>query len=355
MSTYIASGQNKGLYWPTDGWRTCTPEEAGMVSAKLNKVFEYAANPDYKVKSIVIVKDGYIVGEAYFGDSDITTSHQSASMAKSFTSALVGIAIEHGLVKGIDEKVCQYYQEWDCADEIDYRSSITLRHVMTLTTGLDWEEDWTPGYSGRNDTFEMFKSRDFLEFMLQRKGLQEPGTTFTYSTGDPMLLSGIIQKVSGMTAFEFAKKHLLEPIGICDLTWGSDPAGHTITFAGINAPAREYAKFGYLYLHRGYWDGKQLVPEQWVDVSTRVVSGVNGWECYGLLWHVNLPLRLEAPDSCIPSEGYMADGVGGQSIFVIPSKGLVIVKTASEDKIQMNKATLLELILDSVVEGNSQQ
>ena len=349
MNKYIASGQNTGPYWPTDGWRTCSPEEAGMDSAKLTRAFEYAVNPDYKVKSIVIVKDGYIVGEANFGDSHIGTSHQSASMAKSFTSALVGIAIQQGLVKSIDEKVCQYYQEWDCTDEIDYRSSITLRHVMTLTTGLDWEEDWTPGYSGRNDTFEMVRSGDFLGFMLQRKGLHEPGTTFTYSTGDPMLLSGIIQKVSGMTAFEFARKHLLEPIGISNLMWSSDPRGHTLTFAGISAPAREYARFGYLYLKRGQWDGKYIVPEQWIDISTRAVSGVDGWECYGLLWHVNLPLRLEAPHSNIPSDGYMADGVGGQQIFIIPSKGLVVVKTASEDKVQMNQATFLELILDSIV------
>ena len=350
MTMYVASGRNTGQYWPTDGWRSCAPEEAGMDSGKLAKVFEYAANPDYKVKSVVIVKDGYIVGEAYFGDSHVGSSHESASMGKSFTSALVGIAIEQGLIKGIDEKVCQYFEEWDCGDETDYRSSITLKHVMTLTTGLDWEEDWTPGYSGRNDTFEMVRTGDFLGFMLQKKGLHEPGTTFTYSTGDPMLLSGIIQKVSGMTAFEFAGKNLLEPIGISDLKWSSDSAGHTVTFAGISAPAREYAKFGYLYLNRGQWDGKQVVPAHWVDTSTRAVSGVDGWECYGLLWHVNLPVRLGAPQSSIPSDGYMADGVRGQSIFIVPSKGLVAVKTASQDKIQISQATFLELILDSIVE-----
>jgi len=350
MTRYVASGQNVGEYWPTDDWRTCAPEEVGMDSGKLVRAFEYAANPDYRVKSIAVVKDGYIVGEAYFGDSDVGTSHQSASMAKSFTSALIGIAVEQGLIKSIDERVCQYYEEWDCKDETDYRSSIALRHVMTLTTGLDWEEDWSPGYTGRNDTFEMVRSQDYVAFMLQRKGLHEPGTAFTYSTGDPMLLSGVIEKVSGMTAFEFARKHLLAPIGIRELTWNSDPAGHTMTFAGINAPAREYAKFGYLYLRRGQWDGRQIVPEEWVDVSTRAVSGVDGWECYGLLWHVNLPVRLGAPpDSGIPADGYMADGVGGQQIFIVPSKRLVVAKNASQDKVQINQAAFLELILDAII------
>ena len=181
-----------------------------MNSEKLLQAIEYAATPAFNTDGLVIIRKGHIVGEAYFGKFKIDSRHQSASMAKSFTSTLVGIAIDKGLIKDIDERICRYYPEWDCNNQDDFRSRITIRHVMTLTTGLQWHEDWSKWDPATNDALKMGQSGRFVKYMAERKGLYEPGSQFEYSTGDPILLSRVIQQVTGVTALEFARQNIFK-------------------------------------------------------------------------------------------------------------------------------------------------
>ena len=347
-SEYICRGKNEGVYWPTTEWRTAKPEEVGMNSSKLVNAVEYAANPQFKTDGLAIIKGGYVVAEAYFGEFQRDTKHISHSVAKSFTSALVGIAIDKGLIANVDEKLCRYFDQWDCDDKDDMRSRITIRHALTLTTGLKWKEDWVNFNPATNDAMKMIYSRKFLEYMLNKEPIHEPGEFFTYSTGDPMLLSGVISKVTGMNAFEFASKYLFQPLGISSVRWDSDSQGYTATFSMLHLTVRDYAKFGYLYLNKGKWEDKQIVPEEWVVKSIRTDPGVKMWRAYGYLWHVNLPLRLNAEGSNIPADGYMAEGVLGQNIVIIPSKDLVIVKVANKQGEGINLVKFLTLVLDAV-------
>jgi CubicO group peptidase (beta-lactamase class C family) len=347
---YICQGKNEGVYWPTKEWRTAKPEEVGMNSEKLVKAIEYAADPRHKTDGVAIIKNGYIVAEAYLGEFQKDAKHISHSMAKSFTSALVGIAVDKGLISGVDEKLCQYFDEWDCDD--DMRNKISIRHVLTLTTGLKWKEDWVNFDPDTNDAIKMIYSRKFLGYMLDREVISEPGKVFTFSTGDPMLLSGVIAKATGMSALEFAKENLFQHIGISSVRWDSDSQGYTATFSMLHLTVRDYAKFGYLYLNKGKWEDKQIVSEEWVNISTRTDPSVRMWKAYGYLWHVNLPLRLGARDSNIPADGYMAEGVLGQNIFIIPSKNLVIVKVANDQDRGMDLVKFLTLVLDAIDEGS---
>ena len=178
---YICQGKNEGVYWPTKEWRTAKPEEVGMDSQKLVKAIEYAADPLYKTDGVTIIKDGYIVAEAYLGEFQKDTEHISHSMAKSFTCALIGIAIDQKLISGIDEKLCKYYEKWDCSDKDDLRSRITIRHALTLTTGLEWHEDWSKWDPTTNDALKMGASGHFVRYMSDRVGLHEPGERFVYS------------------------------------------------------------------------------------------------------------------------------------------------------------------------------
>lgn len=351
---FIGTGKYTGTYWPTDKWRTCKPEEVGMRTDKLLKAIEFVANPDINTQGIVIIRDGYIVGEAYFGDFTIDSRHVSHSMAKSFTSALIGIAIAKGLIEGVDEKICRYYKEWDCNDRNDPRSRISIRHAMTLTTGLEWQEDWTKWDPATNDALKMGASGYFVEYMSARKGLYEPGQRFCYSTGDPMLLSRVIQKATGMTAFEFARRNLFKPLHITNVSWEHDQHGYTSTAWGLHTTVRDYAKFGYLFLRRGRWEGRQIVPEQWVEKSTRTDPGVKMWRAYGYLWHVNLPYRLQwsrspVSSDAIPSDGYMAEGVLGQYIFIIPSKNIVIARVADDRSGGKWVVEFLTMVLDAII------
>lgn len=347
-SNYIAQGENTGEYWPTEDWRTCSPEAVGMDSQKLQQAIEYAATPRFNTEGILVVKNGYIVGEGYFGAFKKKRRHTSHSMAKSFTSTLIGIAIDKGLISGIDAKLCQYYEDWDCDDaDVDTRAKITIRHAMTLTTGLEWQENWSVWDPSTNDALKMGASGQFYQYMSDREGLHEPGSKFYYSTGDPMLLSRVIQEATGMNAFEFAKQNLFKPIGIKSVWWQKDRDGYTATAWGLSTTVREFAKLGYLFLKKGKWEDVQVVSEEWVEKSTKTDPTVRMWNAYGYLWHVNLPVRLRAWGSTIPSDSFMAEGVMGQNIFVIPSRNLVIVKVANQTRARIEEAKLLTMILDA--------
>ena len=350
---YLGQGKYTGSYWPTAQWRTCKPEEVGMDSEKVLEAIEYAATPRFNNEGLVIIRKGYIVGEAYFGRFKMNRRHVSHSMAKSFSSTLIGIAIDQGLIKSIDEKLCTYYDSWDCDNQEDPRSRITIRHAMTLTTGLEWHEDWSKWDPATNDALKMGQDNHFVKYMSERKGLHEPGQKFFYSTGDPMLLTLVIQKATGMTAMEFAQKNLFDPLNITNARWAKDLDGYTATAWGLMLTVRDYAKFGYLFLNKGRWEDRRIVSEEWVEKATKTDPGVAMWQAYGYLWHVNLPLRLKWSGSResrkdIPADGYMAEGVLGQNIFIIPSKDLVIVRVANETKGSMDLVKFLNIVLSGI-------
>lgn len=352
-SGYLGQGEYSGKYWPTMEWRVCKPEGVGMNSEKLRQAIEYAATPAFNTDGLVIIRKGHIVGEAYFGKFKIDSRHQSFSMAKSFTSTLVGIAIDKGLIKDIDERICRYYPEWDCNNKEDFRSRITIRHVMTLTTGLQWYEDWSKWDPATNDALKMGQSGRFVKYMAERKGFYEPGSHFEYSTGDPILLSRVIQQVTGGTALEFARQNIFKPLNITNVDWEKDRDGYTATAWGLQTTVRDFAKFGYLFLNKGRWEDQRVVSESWVDKATKTDPTVKMWDAYGYLWHVNLPGRLKVNRSpisteAIPADGFMAEGVLGQNIIVIPSKDLVIVRVANETGRKIDLVKFLTMVLDAV-------
>ena len=350
---YLGQNEYTGKYWPTKGWKECKPEAVGMNSDKLLRAIEYAATPAFNTEGLIIIRKGHIVGEAYFANFKINSRHVSNSMAKSFTSALVGIAIDKRLVKDIDERICQYYKEWNCKDKDDLRSRITIRHTMTLTTGLEWQEDWSKWDPATNDALKMGQSGRFTKYMAERKGLHEPGQRFYYSTGDPMLLSRVIQAVTGVTVFEFARQNLFKPLNMTNIDWQEDLDGYTSTGWGLNTTVRDYAKFGYLFLNKGYWEDRRVVSGEWVEKSTKTDPSVKMWSAYGYLWHVNLPLRLSFSRSpvstdAIPPDGYMAEGVRGQNIFILPSRDLVIVRVANQTRVAMDIVKFLTIVLNAI-------
>lgn len=328
-------------YYPTTEFRTATPEAAGIDPQKLETALSFATAHS-STQGILVLRHGYIVAERYSGGFTATTRHESYSMAKSFSSALVGIAISAGLIPGgVEARLCSYYpSNWNCDDANDPRSRITLKHAMNIETGLQWHEDWRSTPEGTNDT--IVGAANLLDYTLAKPAETEPGTVQRYSTGDPSLLSGVIQGATGKTALEYARQVLFQPIGIPDVQWNSDPKGRTTTYAGLQATLREYAKFAFLYSRHGMWDGQQIVPAAWVDQTTQAVDRCQ--DRYRYLWHINDPIRLGTADnSCadfpnctpltlanLPPDGYFAEGVFGQYILIFPNTDLVVVRLAQD-------------------------
>ena len=347
-------------YFPTDGWQSMAPDALGLDPVKLDAAINFQTATS-NTQAVFVVRHGYVAAEEYFGSTTAATRHQSYSMAKSFSSTLVGIAIEQGLLTGVDEKICTYYPEdWDCADAADLRSKITIDHAMNISTGIMWNENWNSDATGANDALNF----NMLDTMLGRQAVEEPGTRMRYSTGDPALLSGVFLGATGKSAYAYGQEVLFGPLGMSAIQWDSDLQGRTTTYAGIRGTATEYAKLGLLFLNKGMWDGEQIVPAEWVDKTTQGDKPCDDW--YRYLWHQNPPARLGTQDpACdalfcpptayadLPPDTFFAEGINGQFIFIIPSADMVVVRLASDGAGAENwdeyATEFLKLILDAVM------
>jgi len=346
---FLGKGDYLGKYWPTSGWRSCRPEDAGMSSEKLMRVYDYAANPKINTQGLVIIRKGYIIGEAYFGNFTSNSRHESFSVAKSFSSALVGIAVGRGLIKGVDETVASYYPQWQTPETPEAKKKMTIKDLLTMRSGLQWNEDDYYKDRSKNDVYIMIDSaKDYIQYVLNKPIIHDPGTHWYYSSGDSTLLSGILEKSTGMTAFEFGRRYLFEPLGLTDIIWLADPAGHTITAWGIQGTLREFAKFGYLYLEKGRWEDKQVVPRNWIEESARPVS--EEVKKYGYQWW-RLPALENSAKSEIPPDILFAWGIFTQQIFILPTEDLLIVRLGHDPDPthdEWREAEFLTLVLDSL-------
>lgn len=292
------------------------PEDVGMDAAVLEGARTYAFAEGRNTQGVVVVRRGTIVAEWYDSRSDATSRGASWSMAKSFTSALVGIALERGEIPSIDEPMTTYIPEWVGTDKED----IVLRDVLEMASGLEWNEDYDAAAAGGSDIIEMVldSSGSLVSVVLDNPVTATPGTRFNYSSGDTQLLSRVLAVATGMSAGEYARVHLLEPMGVSDSAWWRDTSGDTLTFCCLDMPSRDFARFGQLFLEGGRLGGRRIVPEAWVTEST---SPSRSFEGYGYQWWLE-----GRTQTGVPEDMYAAIGHDGQYIYIIPSLELVVVR-----------------------------
>jgi CubicO group peptidase (beta-lactamase class C family) len=293
-------------YDDTAEWDFSTPEEQGMDSEIVDMGLEWLSTTYGNLFSILIVRNDHLAVEEYFHGSARDHSNNVHSASKSMLSALVGIAIDQGHIEGLDQKISDIIPQYFVGAS-DLKKSITVRNMLQMEAGLDWTEDETE--------WDVARQPDWVQAILSRDLIHNPGDVFNYSTGLTHVMAAVIQKATGMSLCEFAHQYLFEPIGIVVEHWGRDP--QAIYSGGYNLymTPREMAKFGLLYLHEGKWNGQQIVPAAWVESSTQP-----SWVQYGQLWWLR---TIRGYDM------YFAWGYGGQFIYVIPE--LNIVWLSSQD------------------------
>jgi len=298
-----------------------------MDSQRLAAMFESIEEQDLNLDGVLIVRHGYIVTETYFPPFQQDTKHELYSCTKSFASALVGMAIDKGYVDGVSHPVLDFFSERTFANSDERKTAMTLENLLTMTSGLDWEEG-DPIYA------QMMRSPDWVQFVLDTPMAVEPGSQFNYCSGCSHVLSAIVQATTGTSTLDFAQAYLFEPLGISGVTWYADPDGIANGGWGLRLTPRDMAKLGYLYLHHGVWDGQQIVSAEWVSASVEAHVQTEDELDYGYQWWVYPPLNA-----------YTARGRGGQLIFVMPDLDVVVVFTAEVE----DDHVLLELIEDFVV------
>lgn len=319
-------------------WLSSTPEEQGIDSAKLDELMELIENQKIAIDSLLIIRHGYIVFERYIileeylGHvlSGQDNMHSLYSATKSFASALVGIAIKEGFIDSVNSKVMDFFPEKTIQNLDARKKNMTLEHLLTMTTGLEWDE-WTG-----NSAIEMMKNDNSIEYLLNLPMAYDPGTVWTYCTGASHLLSAIIKATTGYTTLEFARKYLFQPLGIFEVQWTYDRQNINHGGHGLSLTQRDMAKFGCMYLNNGTWDGKQVIPAEWVAKSTQAYYLPQENSGYGYQWWV------------LPQSGvYYADGMYGQRIYVAPEYDIVVVFTANIQGINP-EGSLFQNILNAV-------
>jgi CubicO group peptidase (beta-lactamase class C family) len=315
-------------YWPTDGWERVSPEARGFDSARLAQGLRNLQEKGIAIDSLLIVRDGYLVLEANFSPYDGSFPHDMASVAKSVTTTLIGIAIQQGILD-LDQPVVSFFPDRSIANLDADKMNLTVRDLVSMRNGME-----SGCFEGDEATLEAMRlSVDWVQAALDRKMVYSPGTHFCYDSPGMHLLSAILQDAAGMTELDYARQFLFEPLGIHTVIWEADPQSYTHGWGDLHLLPQDAAKLGYLWLHKGIWAGQQIVPPSWVSESIRAHSRLVGNEYgYGYGWWVS------------PVDFY-ALGRGGQFIRVIPSLNTVLVITGGEYDIGQVESFLIKILL----------
>jgi CubicO group peptidase (beta-lactamase class C family) len=326
-------------YWPSQSWQYATPEGQGMDSVRLAQMFETIDKENIRLHSLLIARNGYLVTEAYwppYGPEDV---HCIESNTKSMIGTLIGIAIDQGILQSVDQKLVDFFPERAIQNLDEEKKAITLGNLLSMTPGLSCQDLSSDGQG-------MFRAEDWTQYLLDLPVSDPPGSRWIYCSGAAHLLSSILQEATGMEAREYANAYLFTPLGIGEVAeqdWNIAPGGVTNGVVGLYLTPRDLAKYGYLYLNKGNWNGQQVVPIHWVEESTReqayigpdnYVGGLD--RRFGYMWSIFPDLKYY---------GYL--GMAGQELFVVPEQNLVVVFTGA---LPVGKeAALLDLVNDYIV------
>lgn len=321
----------------SDALATASIKESGLDLALLSSMVDKIVSGTYSnIHSVLIAKGNKLVFEEYFYDYGRDSLHEMRSATKSVVSALVGIAIDKGVIKDKSEKVLNYFPEYGITDPV--KKNITIANMLENRSGLDCDIS-NPNSSG-NETAMNF-SQDWVKFTLDLPMIDVPGGKGMYCSGNPITLCRIIEKASGAALSSFAEENLFKPMDIKNYKWNFNPtAANAEDFCQLYLTPRSMLKFGLACLNKGNWNGRQVIPTGWVQDSTSkhsVIQGVN----YGYLWWLKY-LMAEG----VRYEGIAAQGNGGQRIFLFPAQDMVVVITGGNYNSQSpSDALIAEYIL----------
>ncbi|MDH3733100.1 MAG: beta-lactamase family protein [Gemmatimonadota bacterium] len=324
-------------------WVEATPAQVGMNAAVVNAAVG-AASAIPRFRSLLVVKDGRLVVEEYFGGRTRQSLHDVRSVTKSIVGTLAALAVEEGHISSLDDRIEDYLAPGVATLDIE-QGLITVRHLLTMTSGFQWDES-----GGIGDYGLWIRSDDHIETLLDRPIVNPPGSGFVYNSAAVHLLGVLIEEAVGETLGAFANRALFAPLGIDDVQWEPLTRGYVNGGSGIDLTARDLARFGQLYLQEGVSGTTRLLPESWVGSAT---SPQFGWRSsygaldrytYGYLWWVSESETERA---------YLAWGYGGQFVYVVPSLNLVVVATTDWKLLSAEggPASLEQSVLGVLIEG----
>lgn len=319
-----------------DGWQNgdqgaaiANPERLCALRDKLAK----SNSPS--VHAVVVVRNGTLLFEHYRKGYDekwgrpigevqyaADVKHDVRSISKSVVSLLVGIAIDRGLIRSVDEPVFTFFPEF-ASLRTSEKDRILVRHLLTMSSGIEWDERKRPYTDPENSEIKMIFAPDSYRYAFEQPMAAEPGKVWNYSGGSTTLLAAIVENVTGKPLFDFARESLFTPLGITDVEWRYMPNGQPAAASGLRLRPRDLAKVGQLFLNEGSWNGKQVVSTTWLRESIEPRFTVWTGNRYGYQWWLG---RSSVKGRFIDwTAGF---GLGGQRLFILPTYDAVVVITA---------------------------
>ena len=309
--TYVGDVPDKYGVWPTKDFET--GGVLPLTPAFLEVRYLLKNLTSSTTDSLLILHKGKLVYERYAEGWDKDTPHFMASVTKSVLSALVGIAIGEGKIKGVDQKVIDFYPDAVIAAGQESKRDMTIEHLLTMTSGLPGDND--------NVDWDWWGAKDSGKAAFETPQMTAPGKRYAYSSGPScQTLACLVSRAVGKNLFQYAKEKLFKPLGMASVQWDAAEDGRNFGGFGISMTPRDMARFGYLYLNNGRWENKQVIPAEWVAVTPPKSKAS---KAYGYLFW-NFPL--------LPFDSsYEANGAFGQYIDILPEYDMVIVRTASQN------------------------
>jgi CubicO group peptidase (beta-lactamase class C family) len=292
-------------------WETSTPEEQGLKSSLLADMLKEIQNNELRIRSVIIIRNGHLVLESYVHPYDKSISHDVKSVSKSIISSLTGIALKENIIKNLDQNVYDFFPEYSPIPE----KKIKLRHLLMMASGLKLDENGPIMQ-------KILSQNNLIEATLSQPIIQKAGEQFTYCTFNTHVISGVLTKASGIGLLELGNKYLFKPLRIKNVYWLKDEQGFYFGGDKLWLIPRDMAKFGFLFLNKGKWEDKQIVPEEWMIESTKskfLNFNDSGYKGYGYGWWLH------------ENESYCARGFGGQIIFIYPQWNMVVVFTGADN------------------------
>ena len=308
-------------------WKIMNPESAGLDTSEVNDLMDFVKSEGSNTQAAILIRGSSIIAEYYADKSDKDSIVTSWSVAKSFTSTLIGIAIDEGYINSIEDPITDYLPEWKGQDQ----DKILLKHLLSMRSGME-------------DHGFVYVVNDMVSHSLDRDPIRPPGTAFRYSNEDSMLLGEIVQNATGISFQEYADKKLFNLIDV-DETWWTDQEGSTISYASIDMTPREFAKFGLMIAQEGSWQGQQIVSPDWVKLAT---SKYDDLMSYGFQWWTSETKDIDYPF-------FSAKGLDGQLIYVWPETDLVFVRFTTYNKIGDQDSSVVRINSIGDLEASYQQ
>lgn len=282
-------------------WIEKSPESIGLDTIEVNQLMDFVKIPEFNTQAAILIQGNYIIAEYYGEGYDKSSLVTSWSVAKSFTSTLIGIAIDEGYINSINDPITNYLPEWKGKDQ----DNILLKHLLAMQSGMD-----------DHPLAGVVFSTNMVKYSLDRDVLRPPETAFSYSNEDSMLLGEILENATGFSVQDYADKKLFNILEIED-KWWTDQAGNTVTYAGLDMNPRDFAKFGLMVAQDGKWENKEVVSSEWLETAT---NNYNDLAPYGFQWWTS-----NSPDEK-EYNFFSAKGLDGQLIYVWPEIDLVFVR-----------------------------